>query len=577
MTETPYGRSSAGVVLLALLFLLPSFALAEQPESTPDGPVMSGEKLRWNYPRFSTADWVVTGLFTGAALGMQFISPLETKLERGLLFDDDVQDAIALQDMEDQRTVRSLSDVLLTLITAYPYLVDSLVVAAWYRQSPRVAWQMALINAQTMAITVGITSVVKVAVSRARPYDDTCGAGRSESLHDCSGSRRYMSFFSGHSSMAFASAGLICMHHMYLNLYANRAADIGACAAGYAVAAATGVLRIVGDQHYFTDVLAGVALGTITGLGLPWVLHYRHGKGGRPGTAGKNKAVEAKLVPLANGLALSGIFDETGDLGQKGSEEPDSLGLKEKAPSGNPWKMGRPRLFISTRLDIGFIFLKPRISAGYGRPHDVWVGVDMNPLISFEGVGVWGGLRGTLNWIDLRVGIRHQDTWSRSYLVPKGTYNQDDIEDRSAPDSSYSSLEAELTLDLPAGPGGLSAEVAGTYILGVEGDYHVYEETIKAVVAPPWVWRVRLGYMFPLDRDKVFRLGLVGEVVGIPGRGRYVFRGGLLGSVRLMSNLEARFTFMPVWYSADSLGSSGSDLLLVGVRHRWATGVPVLR
>ena len=563
------------MILLILVFILPGRALAE-PEADPgDGHIMSGRRLSWEYPEFSTTEWVVTGLFGALALGMQLVTPLETKLKGGLAFDDAARDVLAVKDLEDQRTVRSVSDALLTVITAYPFLVDSLVVAAWYRRSPAVAWQMAQINLQTMAVTLGITSVVKVAVSRERPYSDTCGGERSETLRDCEGDRRYVSFFSGHSSMAFASAGLICMHHMYLDLYGGGAADAGACAGALGVAAATGLLRVVGDQHYMTDVLVGAAVGTITGFGLPYVLHYQYGKRGR-GRARDGGAVDAQLVPLANGMAITGVFDETGDLDPDASA-PDTPRRATAAPAGNPWRQGRVRPFLSTRVDLGFVFLKPRVSLGYGRPHDVWVGLDVNPLISFEGVGAWGGLRGTLGWLDLRVGARYQYTFSRSFLAQKGLYNKDDIEDRAGPSSSYVSLEAELTLDFPLGPGSLSSELAITYITGVSEGFNVYEETLKVVAKPPWVWRGRLSYMLPLDRDKVFNVGLTAELVGVPRRDLTTLRGGLLASVRLMRSLEARLTFMPVWHSEDDLGSAGSDLLLVGIRHRWATGSPVLQ
>ena len=168
-------------LLLITLLGLPAPALANPGQEQLDKPLMSGTKRTWDYPEFSTAEWVTTGLFLGVTIAMQFIPPLDVKLNRGLLVDDDVRDAIAVLDLEDQRTVRTVSDVLLTVITAYPYLVDSLVVAAWYRRSPRVAKQMALINMQTLAVTLGITSAVKVAVSRARPYSGT--GGRINSPH----------------------------------------------------------------------------------------------------------------------------------------------------------------------------------------------------------------------------------------------------------------------------------------------------------------------------------------------------------------------------------------------------------
>jgi membrane-associated phospholipid phosphatase len=46
------------------------------------------------------------------------------------------------------------------------------------------------------------------------------------------------------------------------------------CATMVTVATATGVLRILGDDHYMTDVIAGGALGFLVGYSLPKLLHY---------------------------------------------------------------------------------------------------------------------------------------------------------------------------------------------------------------------------------------------------------------------------------------------------------------
>ena len=161
-------RSPALRTVLLLVTLLVSGPALADPERS-DGPILSGPKLSWEYPSFSTVDWVTTGVFVGLTIAMQIVPPVEPRLRRGLLVDDDVRDAIAVRDLEDQRTVRSISDVMLTLSAAYPFLVDSLVVAAWYRRSPRVAAEMALINLQTLAVTIGLNSMVKVLVSRERP------------------------------------------------------------------------------------------------------------------------------------------------------------------------------------------------------------------------------------------------------------------------------------------------------------------------------------------------------------------------------------------------------------------------
>ena len=235
------------------------------------------------------------------------------------------------------------------------------------------------------------------------------------------------------------------------------------------------------------------------------------------------------------------------------------------------------RWFLSTSIDVGFLYFRPRVSTGYGLPFSTWLGLDANPIISAEGAGGWLGVRAALPNINLRFGGRYFHSFRRSRLDPQETYTISDIERRSHPDSSYFSLEAELTGTFPAGPGVVLVELAATSVLGVPTGFFVFEETIRVVVDPPYVWRARVGYSLPFGQDGLFRVGGVVEVVGIPNRGVHILRGGLTVRVPLFRNLEARGTFIPVWASPDTLGLSGGDSFLVGIRYRWATGQPWLQ
>ena len=40
-----------------------------------------------------------------------------------------------------------------------------------------------------------------------------------------------------------------------------------------AIGAATAYTRIAADEHYFTDTLAGAAIGTVVGGGIPLLFH----------------------------------------------------------------------------------------------------------------------------------------------------------------------------------------------------------------------------------------------------------------------------------------------------------------
>jgi hypothetical protein len=132
--------------------------------------------------------------------------------------------------------------------------------------------------------------------------------------------------------------------------------------------------------------------------------------------------------------------------------------------------------------------------------------------------------------------------------------------------------EAELTTNVPLGPGLLLLEAAGSFVTGVPDGYYAYEETLRVVVEPPWVWRTRVGYTLALDKDRTIVLGPVAEVVGIPKRGTRVYRAGALARVFLSPSLEARGTFVPAILTPDPLGARGGDAFLLGIRWRWASG-----
>ena len=65
--------------------------------------------------------------------------------------------------------MRSATDLGLAIMTSYPILVDSLIIAYWYRGSADVALQMALIDAEAFAITGAFEGISNFFSGRARP------------------------------------------------------------------------------------------------------------------------------------------------------------------------------------------------------------------------------------------------------------------------------------------------------------------------------------------------------------------------------------------------------------------------
>jgi hypothetical protein len=239
------------------------------------------------------------------SVGMLAVPPSPGRWRGGVLVDEDVRDGVALSSYDDRRAARDTSDVLLATSIAYPVLVDGVLVTSGIHGSDDVMEQMLLIDIEVLAITSAVQSVVAGFASRERPYGRICGDELSEESRDCRRNSRHRSFFSGHTSIAFAAAGLSCTHHMNLELYGGGAADAAACGASLVVAAATGALRMVGDVHYASDVGVGAIWGSLAGFGLPWLLHYKDPIDRRPR---RRSDVDLRIVPIGMGAGLGGTF-----------------------------------------------------------------------------------------------------------------------------------------------------------------------------------------------------------------------------------------------------------------------------
>ena len=264
-----------------------------------------GRKLEWDpsFHRVDVPEMIVTGAAATIALSAAIVRPLKTGWSGGILFDDSVRNALRLPSYQARLDIRDASDVGLAAITTFPFLVDSALLAYWYRGSEDVALQMALIDAEAISITAALQGTATFFSGRARPYVQNCGGAVPSNSVDCNTSSEYRSFFSGHSASSFTSAGLICAHHLRLHLF-DSTADTVTCAAAFVTAAAIATMRVMGDMHYASDVLVGAVIGTSVGLGVPLIHHY---SGHEEAHAGPS-AVTVRIVPIALGGAIEGSF-----------------------------------------------------------------------------------------------------------------------------------------------------------------------------------------------------------------------------------------------------------------------------
>ena len=104
-------------------------------------------------------------------------------------------------------------------------------------------------NLDVLSLNGIITDIVKMTVKRQRPDSYY---GTRESNEDS-----FRSFFSGHTSTAFALATSNAI--ILTEKYPQNSSIIWTCA--ISLAAATGYARIAADKHYFTDILCGGITG----------------------------------------------------------------------------------------------------------------------------------------------------------------------------------------------------------------------------------------------------------------------------------------------------------------------------
>jgi hypothetical protein len=236
------------------------------------------------------------------------------------------------------------------------------------------------------------------------------------------------------------------------------------------------------------------------------------------------------------------------------------------------WGAMPARPFVATTFDVGFVYLRPRVSLGYGRPFTSWVGVDMNALALTAGLGAYAGLRVEIPHFDWRVGSRYFSSFNRTYLERRPSYSRLQLESSSGDPARTLTLETEFDLSLPLGPGIVLARGSMSYVTGVPGDQEVFEETLHVIVDPPLVWRARGGYAFVFGAYHQHSIGIVVDALDVPKRDdSLTLRAGPILRFVLSRRVEVRGSFVMTLTSPDRIGLVGGDFTELGVRYRWAS------
>lgn len=289
-------RGVAVAFALALAGVVGTPGRASAADGDPDS------SLRWDedHTRFRPGEYAFTGVTGLFALWEYFFLPSgrTPRWTGGVLFDDAVHDALLVRNPSALRTINTVSDVVGGSEVVITVGIDSMLVPV-ARGSVDVAWQLTWFDLEAYAVGSAVTFTMYDGIARARPAYSDC-----QTNPNLCGVSPTASFPSGHVAESFISAGLSCANHAYVPIYGSRGWDAVACARDVTLAMADGVLRIMADRHWATDVLAGAGIGFAFGYGMPVLLHYA-------ASTSTTRTAAFSLAPMGSdrlGLVASGVF-----------------------------------------------------------------------------------------------------------------------------------------------------------------------------------------------------------------------------------------------------------------------------
>jgi len=277
-------------------------------------------RVEWNsnWPRFRPAEIALTsGLALQVAAATFLLPEPKANWHGGILFDDAVRDALRLHGKAARSRAGAVSDAIYYGLLAYPLVVDAGLVAGGIHRSGDVAGQLMAMDLEAFAFS-GAIALSAEKLGRVRPEERECRKDSSYGADCGEPAQLNASFMSGHTTIAFTGAGLICAHHLNLPLYGGGAPDIVACITALTAASTAGALRVAADKHYTTDVLLGMGVGLFGGFGLPTLLHYgARGPNPQPrsflptfrsASAGIAAVVAPAIGPESMGVTMVGTF-----------------------------------------------------------------------------------------------------------------------------------------------------------------------------------------------------------------------------------------------------------------------------
>lgn len=307
-----------GLLTLVGALIVPAVARADDA-STPSTPSTLGAPsarskgpLRWDPAwthagplDYALATWGMTALLVETAVLQNKQAP--ARWNQPILFDLAVRDATHGNNAQVRGDAATWSWVLWFGLMGYPLVVD--VPYAWVRYDRQLAWDLFWQDAVTLSLSGATDLVLRDIFGRVRPGNYECLQAGGTTQECLSGPETVRSFPSGHFTETSTATALICTQHLTMHLYGSPG-DAITCTGAIGADLAVGALRLIADNHWATDIIAGGAIGFLFGWGIPTVMHLH---GHAPQTGGKT-AWSPMIAPIpivlnqGGGVGATGIF-----------------------------------------------------------------------------------------------------------------------------------------------------------------------------------------------------------------------------------------------------------------------------